>query len=126
MRTLVSMIMAIVLGFGLVTVASASTNNDVDTVANLNQPIVKGKLVLHQEVLDALVEPYLEEIVNRDSDHKRMLVWIIADDGKTYKVFYDQQTRKFGLAKYAEGNTPFTSDSLHVDTELTRVFLARR
>ena len=125
MRTLLSMIASIALGFGVVTLATASTNDDIDTVAKLNQPVVQGKLVLHQEVLDALVEPYLEEIINHDNDQHRMLVWIIADDGKTYKVFYNQETHTFGLAKYAKGDTPFTSGSLQVQNELTRVFLAK-
>jgi len=124
MNILFSIITIAALIFGIFSSANANTNGDLDSLAKSNQSVVQGKLVLQKKVLEALVEPYIEEIINQNGNDERILVWVIADDGKSYKVFYNQETKKFGLAKYAKGSTPFTSDSLHVQNELTKAFLA--
>lgn len=67
-----------------------------------------------REILETYVQPYLEriEVRNETNDSQAdkpifLKVWIIADGGNGYKVFYDQLTATFGLAKYTPGITPY-------------------
>ena len=133
MKTLISMIASIGLALGIVSTASATGNQQTsiqpttDVVANFGSQVMQNQTILQKEVLDALVEPYLEQIENRsgkDGKQEYLNVWIIADDGKGYKVFYNQHNHKFGLAKYVKDSKPFTSDNLRVQNELTKLFLA--
>ena len=85
------------------------------------------------EVKQALVEPYMEqiEIKNTINDLKSekpnyMKVWIMADDRKGSKIYFNQETKKFGLAKYAQGESPFTSAGFIESNKLTQVFLTRK
>lgn len=88
---------------------------------------------LQKEMRNAFVEPYLEriEIRNTLDDLKAenptyLKAWIIADDRKGYKVFFNQNTNKFGLAKYKSGSISYTSEALKLFSELTKVFMARK
>lgn len=129
MKTLFSMIASIGLGLSIISTVSASSIQQTSSdITQFGSHVAKNQSLLQKEVLDALVEPYLEQIENRSSkegEGKYLNVWIVADDGKGYKVFYNQNTRKFGLARYVKDSKPFTSESLHVQNELTKLFLAR-
>lgn len=128
MKTLLSMVLSIGFGLGIISNVSASDNQETyGVVTKFGSQIVQKQSLLQKEVLDALVEPYLEQIENRSTrqgEHEQLNVWVVADDGKGYKVFYNQNTQKFGLAKYVKGSASFTSDTLHVRNELTKLFLA--
>jgi hypothetical protein len=85
------------------------------------------------EVKQALVEPYMEqiEIKNTINDLRSekptyMKVWIMADDRKGSKIYFNQDTKKFGLARYAQGESPFTSDAFIESNKLTQAFLTRK
>ena len=95
---------------------------------------VTNKISTQEKISEALVEPYIQGIEMRESSTDTQVikpsllkVWIIADDHKGYKIYFNQNTRKFGLARYAQqGETPFVSDTSYVPTELTKVFLSRK
>ena len=129
MKTLLSIVLSIGFGLGIISSVSASDNQEAyGVVEKFGSQVVQKQSLLQKEVLEALVEPYLEQIENRSTrvgEQEHLNVWIVADDGKGYKVFFDQNTQKFGLVKYVKGSTPFTSDTLHVRNELTKLFLAR-
>ncbi|MCK4587502.1 MAG: hypothetical protein KAU29_09175 [Gammaproteobacteria bacterium] len=129
MKTLLSIVLSIGFGLGIISSVSASDNQEAyGVVEKFGSQVVQKQSLLQKEVLEALVEPYLEQIENRstrEGEQEHLNVWIVADDGKGYKVFFDQNTQKFGLVKYVKGSTPFTSDTLHVRNELTKLFLAR-
>ena len=93
----------------------------------------QGSNVIQLEVKQALVEPYMEqiEIKNAINDLKSekptyMKVWIMADDRKGSKIYFNQDTKKFGLARYAKGESPFTSDAFTESNKLTQAFLTRK
>lgn len=129
MKVLFSLIVSIGLGLGIVSTVSASNNQETNgVIAKYGSQVITNQSILQREVLDSLVEPYLEQIENRsmkEGEQGYLNVWIVADDGKGYKVFYNQHTKKFGLAKYVKDSKPFTSDTLHVQNDLTNLFLAR-
>ena len=95
---------------------------------------ITNNMTTQEKIGEALVEPYIQKIeVRKSPDGTQTIkpsllkVWIIADDHKGYKIYFNQNTRKFGLARYAQqGETPFVSDSSYVPTELTKVFLTRK
>jgi len=93
----------------------------------------QGSNGMQVEVKQALVEPYMEqiEIKNTINDLKSekptyMKVWIMADDRKGSKIYFNQDTKKFGLARYALGESPFTTDAFIESDKLTQVFLTRK
>ena len=95
--------------------------------------ILARNIFNQKKISELLVEPYLQGIENRKSSKQSLTskpdllkVWIIADDQKGYKIYFNQETKKFGLARYAQGETPYVSDSSAVNNDLTRVFLARK
>ena len=130
MKTLLSIVLSIGFGLGIISSVSASDNQEAyGVVEKFGSQVVQKQSLLHKEVLEALVEPYFEQIENRsmrDGEQEYLNVWVVADDGKGNKVFYNQNTQKFGLAKYVKGSAPFTSDTLHVRNELTKLFLAQK
>ena len=95
---------------------------------------ITNKMTTQEKIGEALVEPYLQRVEMHKSSggtqtikSSLLKVWIIADDHKGYKIYFNQNTREFGLAKYAQqGETPFVSDSSYVPTELTKAFLPRK
>ena len=95
---------------------------------------VTNEVTTQEKIGEALVEPYLQKVeIRKESDGAQTIkpsllkVWIIADDHKGYKIYFNQNTREFGLARYSQqGETPFVSDSSYIPTELTKVFLARK
>ena len=130
MKILLSMLLSIGFGLGVISSASASDNQKTYGVeAKFGSQVVEKQSLLQPEVLEALVEPYLEQVENRSTrvgEQEQLNVWIVADDGKGYKVFFNQNTHKFGLAEYVKGSAPYTSDTLHVRNELTKIFVASK
>jgi hypothetical protein len=85
------------------------------------------------EVREALVAPYLEQIKIKktisDLNIEKpafMKVWIMADDRKGSKIYFNQETKKFGMARYAKRESPFTSDNFVESNELPKVFMTRK
>ena len=70
---------------------------------------------------NAWVEPYLERIQIKDNstrqDSRQVIkVWIMADDQQGSKIYFNQVSKKFGLAHYQPGERSFTytkSEELH-------------
>jgi len=62
---------------------------------------------------NAWVEPYLEPVQIKTNSTvkdnlKVMEVWIMADDHQGVKIYYNQVSKKFGLAHYQPGKPSFT------------------
>ena len=131
---LISLGISIGLSLGIVSTVSATDIKKIYGVEHKYKPNVLAESILNQNNINkTLVEPYLQNIENRKSPDKSQIlkpsllkVWIIADDQKGYKIYFNQDTKKFGLAKYEQGEIPYTSNSSFVPNELTRVFLARK
>lgn len=124
------------IGLGMIsTVYGANIQGSDETENKYGYPMsaTQSQLLLQKEIREAFVGPYLERIEIRNASNEpktgspiTLEVWIIADDRKGYKVFYDYTTLKFGLAKYTQGGIPYTSEPLNLSNDLTTLFLPRK
>ncbi len=97
---------------------------------SIGNPMPDEKVKAHLlELKASLVEPYREKIELQDTIEQIGAktpvysdVWIVADDRKSYKVFYDEKEQIFGLAKYTPDNFPAT---VNVYGDLVGTFMAR-
>ena len=87
---------------------------------------VRSKL---KELRDALVEPYQEEIELESTELEPCLsppriekLWVVANDGKSFKVVYHEFTASFGLATYGSKGIPST---IGVWGDFVGTFMAR-
>jgi hypothetical protein len=134
MKKITSIMLWVSLGLIVSSTTFAANNQKVFTPADkYGYSISIEQLTLPiQKIRNSLVEPYLEQVEFRvtfgevlPEKPTYLKVWIIADNRNGYKIFFNQHTKKFGLAKYNVENSPYTSESLNVSNELTQVFMAR-
>ncbi len=86
-----------------------------------------------KECASAIVEPYQELIVLRDTVEQMKAkppilceAWVVADDKKKgYIVFYDPNTEEFGLASYVLGAESSMAWSIGVNGDFVGTFMAR-
>ncbi len=134
MKKITPIIISLGISLGFISTVHATDIKQIYGVEHKYESNVLAKNTFNQkQIKESLVEPYLQGIEKRDSSDKSqtlkpglLKVWIIADDHKGYKIYFNQDTKKFGLARYEQGGTPYTSDSSFVPNELTKVFLARK
>jgi hypothetical protein len=136
MKKITPIILYIGLTLGFVTTANATDSLNTFSAEDKDGINISTKLFSTQEIaIEALVEPYMERIENKDStgDSQKLKpnhlnVWIIADDQNGHKIYYDQNTKHFGLAKKIVGlsGTPYATCSMYKPNELTKIFLARK
>ncbi len=85
-----------------------------------------------KECASAIVEPYQELIVLRDTveqmKSKSPIVckaWVVANDKKGYLVFYNPNVEEFGLASYLPGSESSMAQSIGVSGDFVGTFMAR-
>jgi hypothetical protein len=81
------------------------------------------------QLRQSLVSPYLQSMTLRDTTDQITAIppnsaeyIVVADDGEFYLVFYDPQSREFGLAQPVPDDLPVT---IGVRGDVVGVFMAR-
>jgi len=85
---------------------------------------------MSDQLRNSLVEPYLEPIQiksnsTRQDSQKVIKVWIMADDRKGAKIYFNQVSQKFGLAHYQPGKRSFTYANYQELQKISDVFQLR-
>jgi len=127
--TLFTSVISGLIVFGVFGTASALTVDQGEPNSYYANQLQANRYPVPDQLRNTLVEPYLEQIHvkgSNNSDNQKMLkVWIMADDLNGAKIYFNQVSKKFGLAHYQPGEHTFTYTKYQELNSLGEVFMSR-